>query len=155
MRCLLSRAILHGVGRRLRMTPQHSCLPWRPFRYGMTIRAYGSSICSNIHFSAYIFGNYRFIRFAYQALSRSLDHWSFRILQCLNRRLLHRTHLSDPPVHPPGTIGVLNHLTSGALSPPGALPLLHFSNYSKTKNRPFFNPSSWAVPMTWRSSERK
>ena len=137
------------------MTPQHSCPPWRPFRYGMTSRVYLSSKCSNIHISAYIFGKNRFKKLAYQALFRSLDHWILRTLHRLSRRLFYQSRLSDPPVYPPGKIGVFDHLIYGALSPPGTSPLVNFSNYSKSKNRPFFNPSSWTVPMTWRSSERK
>jgi hypothetical protein len=137
------------------MTPQHSCLPWRPFRHGMTFRAYVSSICSNIHISAYIFGKNRFKKLAFHALFRSLDHWILRTLHRLSRRLFYQSRLSDPPVYPPGEIGVFKYLILGALGPPGTPPLLHFSNYFKTKNRPFFDSSSWAVPMTWRSSGRK
>ena len=149
------RAIRHGVGRRLRMTPQHSCPPWRPFRYGMTSRVYLSSKCHNLRIGAYLSRHYRFILLSYQALLRSLNYWVLHILQSLDRRLYHRTSLFDPPVCPPGKIGVFDHLIYGALSPPGTSPLVNFSNYSKSKNRPFFNPSSWTVPMTWRSSERK
>ena len=137
------------------MTPQHSYLPWRRFRYGMTIRAYVSNICSNIHICAYVFGNYRFKKLIYQALFRSLDHWILRTLHRLSRRLFYQSLLSDLPVYPPGEIGVFKYLILGALGQPGIPPLIHFTNYSKTKSRPFFYPSSWAVPMTWRSSERK
>ena len=39
--------------------------------------------------------------------------------------------------------------------PPGDPPWVNLTNYSiKTKSRPFFNPSSWTVPETWRSPER-
>ena len=39
-------------------------------------------------------------------------------------------------------------------SPPGDPPRCKFTNYLKTKNRPFFNPFSWTVSATWRSPER-
>ena len=39
-------------------------------------------------------------------------------------------------------------------SPPGGSPQFKFTNHLKTKNRPFFNPFSWTVPVTWRSPER-
>ena len=41
----------------------------------------------------------------------------------------------------------------GSVEPPGVTPnsILIQSN---RKNRPFYNPSSWAVPKTWRSLER-
>jgi hypothetical protein len=42
----------------------------------------------------------------------------------------------------------------GSVEPPGVTPnsILIQSN---RKNRPFYNPSSWAVPKTWRSPERE
>ena len=42
----------------------------------------------------------------------------------------------------------------GSVEPPGVTPHSIFIQ-SNRKNRPFYNPSSWAVPKTWRSSERK
>jgi hypothetical protein len=42
----------------------------------------------------------------------------------------------------------------GSVVPPGVTPYLILIQ-SNRKNRPFYNPSSWAVPKTWRSSERK
>ena len=76
----------------------------------------------------------------------------------------------DPIVRPPGWCGAASvdavpiHLRvkppdkgkymHGSVEPPGVTPnsILIQSN---RKNRPFYNPSSWAVPKTWRSSERK
>ena len=137
------------------MTPQHSCLPWRPFRYGMMSRAYVSSKCYKLRIGAFNSSFYRPKMCIYKALCRLLDHWILLTLHRLSRRLFYLSRLSDPPVYPPGEIGVLKYLILGALGPPGTPSLIHFTKYSKTKNRPFFNPSSWAVPMTWRSSERK
>ena len=42
----------------------------------------------------------------------------------------------------------------GSVEPPGVTPHLILIQ-SNRKNRPFYNPSSWAVPKTWRSSERR
>ena len=42
----------------------------------------------------------------------------------------------------------------GSVEPTGVTPHSIFIQ-SNRKNRPFYNPSSWAVPKTWRSSERK
>ena len=76
----------------------------------------------------------------------------------------------DPIVRPPGWCGPASvdavpiHMRveppdkgkhmHGSVEPPGITPnsILIQSNW---KNRPFSNSSSWAVPKTWRSSERK
>ena len=42
----------------------------------------------------------------------------------------------------------------GSVRPPGVTPQSIFIQ-SNMKSRPFFNQSSWTVPVTWRSSERK
>jgi hypothetical protein len=77
---------------------------------------------------------------------------------------------SSPDVRPPGWCGAASldavpiHMWGetpdkgkhmhGSVEPPGVTPnsILIQSN---RKNRPFYNPSSWAVPKTWRSSERE
>jgi hypothetical protein len=41
----------------------------------------------------------------------------------------------------------------GSVKPPGVTPYSILIQSNK-KNRPFYNPSSWAVPKTWRSLER-
>jgi hypothetical protein len=76
----------------------------------------------------------------------------------------------DPIVRPPGWCGAESvdavpiHMRveppdkgkhmHGSVEPPGVTPHLILIQ-SNRKNRPFYNPSSWAVPKTWRSSERK
>jgi hypothetical protein len=42
----------------------------------------------------------------------------------------------------------------GSVEPSGVTPHLILIQ-SNRKNRPFYNPSSWAVPKTWRSSESR
>ena len=137
------------------MTPQHSCLPWRPFRYGMTAKAYICMECHATHICA-IYSRLNSITFrstipALSAASR-LIRYCFHIFE--SRLWKCTPHLPKFRYFSGGNQNLLCSALH-SLDPPGDPPWCKFSNYLNTKNRPFFNPSSWAVPMTRRSSERK
>ena len=136
------------------MTPQHSSLPGRAFPFGMTAQAYICNECYRSHTSAIYSKIYNAInsglRYRYSPANRMFrycfhcfqewliylgQHLAWVFISCRWQQLAQAT-------------------TRHLLNPPGDPPWCKFTNYLKTKNRPFFNPSSWTVPVTWRSPER-
>ena len=137
------------------MTPQHSSLPGRSFRFGMTAQAYICNECYRSHTNAIsskifnainsglIYGYSpanRLVRYCFHCFQKWLiylgQHLAWVFISCRWKQLAQAT-------------------TWHLLNPPGDPLWYKFTNYLKTKNRPFFNPSSWTVPVTWRSPERK
>jgi hypothetical protein len=136
------------------MTPQHSYPPGRSFHWGMTAQAYECMECYYVHIHALYSNLYnvtlrsaipttavasRFVRYCFYCFPKWLiylgQHLAWAFISCRWQQLAHATarHLLDPPEDP---------------------PWYKFTNYLNAKNRPFFNPSSWTVPVTWRSLER-
>ena len=136
------------------MTPQYSFPPGCVLHYGMTAQTYTCMKCYLLHIHAvnYRLSNatnigsryrylpvYRLVRHCFHCFHKWLIYlghnsaWGF--ISCLWQKLVQATY---------------RHL----LNPPGDPPWCKSANYLNTKNRPFFNPSSWTVPVTWRSFER-
>jgi hypothetical protein len=137
------------------MTPQHSSLPGRSFHFGMTAQAYLSMECYRSHIYAIFSGIFnaknssfgygflpfnRLVRYCFHCFERWLRKYAYHLflfsylIRCKPKLCCKALYVLDLP---------------------GGPPWYKFTNYLKTKNRPFFNPSSWTVPVTWRSPERK
>jgi hypothetical protein len=136
------------------MTPQHSYPPGRALPSGMTtqylrMKCYTKHInakCSKI-FNTTNSGS----RYHYLPAHRLVRYCFHCFKKCLTQYVHHLLKFSFPHRGKP-------RLCCSALytlHPPGDPPWYKFTNYLNTKNRPFFNPSSWTIPMTWRSPERK
>ena len=136
------------------MTPQHSSLPGRSFHFGMTAQAYICNECYRSHTNAICSKIFNAIKsgliYGYSPANRLVRYCFHGFQKWLRKYAYH--------------LLVIRHLSRGnqnlicpaldTLDPPGGPPWCKFTNYLKTKNRPFFNPSSWTVPVTWRSPER-
>ena len=137
------------------MTPQHSSLPGRSFHFGTTTQVYMRMKCYNIHIHAIfnrvsnaIYSNFRYGYF----LVNCLVHYCFHSFPKWLRKYAYHLFLFSYLIRckPKLCCKALY-----VLDLPGGPPWCKFTNYLKTKNRPFFNPSSWTVLVTWRSPERK
>jgi hypothetical protein len=137
------------------MTPQHSSSPGRAVPCGITAQAYMRIKCYLLHLHAInnrvnnaINSGFRYRYLPVHRLVRYCFH-------CFQKRLTHYVHhllrISFPHRGNPTLCCTALYVPH----PPGRPPWYKFTNYLKTKNRPFYNPSSWAVPVTWRSLERK
>jgi hypothetical protein len=137
------------------MTPQHSSPPGRAFRFGIFARLYVRMKCYKKHNSAIYGGLFdtrlRDFRSGLSS-SASLVRYSYH---CFEHWLNYLTSNLFYPKYPPGYKGTAHGAVLCVPYPPGGPHWCNFTNYSNTKNRPFINPSSWTVPVTWRSSERK
>ena len=148
------RAGLYGMERSLRMTPQYSSLPDRALPFGATAQAYMCMECCRLQLNAIIcrVNNAINSSFRYRYLpANRLVRYCFH---CLEKRLRHYAHYLLKLSLPHRGNPTLCCNAFYTLHPPGGPPWYKFTNYLKTKNRPFFNPSSWAVLVTWRSPER-
>ena len=137
------------------MTPQHSFLPGRSSPFGTTTQVYMRMECYNLHIHAIFNGVSNAInssfRYGYSLVNR-LGRLCFYCLgKCLMYLGHHSAWVSVSFLGRQLAQAVARHL----LHPPGEPPGYRFTNYLNTKNRPFINPSSWAVPATWRLPERK
>ena len=137
------------------MTPQHSSPPGRAFRFGMFARLYRCMKCYLKHAAALDSRlNNVSLRGATPVLSVSSGMVRY-CFNCFEKRLIYLGHHLFGSMHSCPWMMAQYYCAPCALDPPGSPPWCNFTNYSNTKNRPFINPSSWAVPVTWRSSERK
>jgi hypothetical protein len=137
------------------MSPQHSFLPGRSSPFGTTTQVYMRMECYNLHIHAIFNGvsnainsSFRYgyspvnllVQYCFHCFLKWLiyigQHLAWVIISCCWQQLAQAT-------------------TRHLLNPPGDPPWCKFTNYLKTKNRPFINPFSWTVPATWRSPERK
>ena len=136
------------------MTPQYSSSSGRAFRYGMTAQAYLRIKCYRLYINATYSGIYNAInsgfRIGHSLVNRLGTHCFYCSGKCLMYLGHHSAWVSVSFLWQQLAQAVARHL----LDPPGGPPRHKFTNYLKTKNRPFFNPFSWTVPATWRSPER-
>ena len=137
------------------MTPQHSSLPGQAFRYGMTTQTYMRIKCHFVHIYALYkslsnvtLGStiptlsvaLRLVRYCFHCFQERFIYlgqhlaWVFILCRWQQLAQANARHLLDPP---------------------GGPPWCKFTNYLKTKNRPFYNPCPRAIPKAWRSSERR
>jgi hypothetical protein len=136
------------------MSPQHSFPPGRALHYGMTAQVYICMKCYTLHNHAV---NYRLSnatnsgsRYRYPPANR-LALYCFH---CFHKWLIYLGHHLAWVFISCSWQKLAQATTWYLLYPPGGPPRHKFTNYLKTKNRPFFNPFSWTVPVTWRSPER-
>ena len=136
------------------MTPQHSYPPGRAFHWGMTAQAYECMKCYILHHNAVYcrVSNAKNSALRYScSIFNHLVRYSFH---CFLMRLTNYAHHLLRISFPHRGKSTLYCSALYTLHPPGEPPWYKFTNYLNTKNRPFFNPSSWTVPVTWRSLER-
>ena len=136
------------------MSPQHSYLLGRVFPFGTTAQVYFRMKCYNSHHNAIcskIFNatNSGF-RYRYPPANR-LAQYCFH---CFQKWLIYLGHHLAWVFISCSWKKLAQATTWYLLYPPGDPPWCKFTNYLNTKNRPFLNPSSWTVPVTWRSPER-
>ena len=123
------------------MTPQQSYPPSCMFLHGMNSCGYMSSICIQYYNFASSITTYgdtmsyltqsialviRFIRHSFHCFEKWLHCCAF-----------HLFHFRHQPKNKLMQLSIILHI----LSPPGEPPWYQFTNYLKTKNRPFINPS--------------
>jgi hypothetical protein len=136
------------------MTPQRSSSSGRAFRYGMTAQAYMRIKCHYIYIYALYSSLYNVIlRSAIPTLSVA-SRLAWYCFHCFERWVSKYTHYPLKFRYLLGGNKNLIRAPLQTLHSPGGPPRHKFTNYLKTKNRPFFNPFSWTVPVTWRSPER-
>jgi hypothetical protein len=136
------------------MNPQHSSLSGQVFSSGTTAQAYMCMECDLIHIYAI---DYRLSNVTLRgALSLHAGGISFfrYSLQCLDAWLCHYANHLFWLWHKFACIHGSHACFLYSLDPPGDPPWYKFTNYLNTKNRSFLNPSSWTIPVTWRSLER-
>ena len=135
------------------MTPQHSS-PGRALPSGMTTQAYTCMKCCSLHIHAV---NCRLsnvtLHDALSLHSAGISFFRFS-LQCFYVWLCHYVNHLFWLWHEFACIHGSHTSFFYTLHPPGDPLWCKFTNYLKTKNRPFFNPSSWTILVTWRSPER-
>jgi hypothetical protein len=136
------------------MNPQHFSLLGRAFPWGMTAQAYLRIECYRSHFNAVykkiLNATNSGFRYRYSPANRLVRY----CFHCFHKWLIYLWHHLAWVCISCSWQKLAQAITWHLLDPPGDPPWYKFTNYLNTKNRPFFNPSSWTFPVAWRSLER-